>query len=111
MIAPCSGVIRKIYQTGNAISLSADSGTEILIQAGIGVKPEAHSLFCAAVNEGMLVQQGDLILKYDLQKLQESGEEATLLIVVTNPEQYFISCRTGIQVSSEEVIMKLERRS
>ena len=109
--APCSGVIRKIYQSGNAISLSADSGAEILLQAGICLNHESELLFYPAASEGMHIEQGDLLLQYDLQKVKETGAEPVLLLVITNPEQYFITCRTGIRVSSEKAIMKLERRS
>ena len=73
--APADGVILKIAESSHAVSLRCDSGVDLLIHVGMDTV-ERH------------VHSGQLLLKFDLQKIRADGYPLTTPVVVTNSDAF-----------------------
>lgn len=71
--APCDGVISEIAETKHAITVIAPSGQEVLIHVGIDTVKLDGKGFTVLVKTGDSVSVGDLILKADLDAIDEAG--------------------------------------
>ena len=86
--APFSGVISATFETKHAIGITADNGIELLIHAGIDTVKLQGLPYVQYVEKGKKVQQGDLLLEFDVNSIKESGYDPTTMIVVTNSDDY-----------------------
>ena len=71
--APADGVILKIAESSHAVSLRCDSGVDLLIHVGMDTVER---------------QSGQLLLKFDLQKIRADGYPLTTPVVVTNSDSF-----------------------
>ena len=76
--APADGVILKIAESSHAVSLRCDSGVDLLIHVGMDTQ----------VRAGEHVHSGQLLLKFDLQKIRADGYPLTTPVVVTNSDAF-----------------------
>lgn len=86
--APCSGIISVMYPTGHAVGIQSDSGAEILIHVGMDTVSLNGSAFRIKVKEGQRVEEGELLVEADLQKIRDAGLDITTPVIVTNMDEY-----------------------
>lgn len=88
IISPANAVIESVAKTGHAVSMTTDSGAEILIHVGVDtVELDGHG-FDTAVSVGEHVKMGDILIKADIDFIQKSGYDTVTPIIVTNIESY-----------------------
>ena len=85
--APVSGKICQIADTRHAIGIEA-ADMEILIHVGVDTVEMNGEGFKAMVKVGQIVKKGDLLLTMDLNRIEEAGHPATIIIVVTNSDDF-----------------------
>ncbi|RDX01207.1 beta-glucoside-specific PTS transporter subunit IIABC [Listeria kieliensis] len=85
--APFDGVVSMVFKTKHAIGLKSDNGTELLIHVGLDTVQLNGEYFETTVKEGDRVKTGDMLLTFNLAKLQEKGYDVTTPVVVTNSAQ------------------------
>lgn len=86
--APADGVILKIAESDHAINLRCDSGAELLIHVGMDTVERHGAGFTPQVHAGEHVRCGQLLLKFDLQKIRADGYPVTTPVVVTNSDAF-----------------------
>lgn len=86
--APADGVITTLFPTGHAVGLTTNDGAEILMHIGmdtVEMKGEGFEVF---VKQDDKVKKGDLLVKFDIEKIKEAGYLVVTPVVVTNSADY-----------------------
>ncbi|WP_138494933.1 beta-glucoside-specific PTS transporter subunit IIABC [Paenibacillus pinistramenti] len=86
--SPVNGIVTNVFPSKHAIGITSDSGAEILIHVGINTVKLKGEHFTAVVEQGARVSAGDLLLRFELEKIREAGFETITPVIVTNPDQY-----------------------
>lgn len=86
--APEDGIISATFDTLHAIGITTKQGIEILIHIGIDTVKLEGNCFHEVAKKGDTVKKGDLLLKFDLEKMKGAGIDPTTMIVVTNSSEY-----------------------
>ncbi|KNC08430.1 PTS beta-glucoside transporter subunit IIABC [Klebsiella sp. RIT-PI-d] len=97
--APFDGTVLSIFPTNHAIGLSSKSGVELLIHIGIDTVKLNGSGFKSYVKNGDTINQGDLLIEFDLEHIKSLGYDTTTVVVVVNSDNYI-----QVESSSESVI-------
>ncbi|WP_317854428.1 beta-glucoside-specific PTS transporter subunit IIABC [Chakrabartyella piscis] len=86
--APIDGKIINFFPTGHAIGILSNSGVEVLIHVGMDtVKLDGEGFF-PKVTQGATVKKGELLLEFDIAKIEESGFSLITPIIITNTDEY-----------------------
>lgn len=86
LYAPVAGTVEVVFHTHHAIAIKSDAGQEILLHVGINTVQLEGKYFYPQVKVGDRVKVGDLLLKFDLEKIQEEGYDPVIPVVITNME-------------------------
>ena len=73
---------------GHAIGISADNGAELLIHVGIDTVELNGKYFDTKVEEGERVEQGQLLMTFDIQGITSEGYQVITPVLVTNSDEY-----------------------
>lgn len=84
--SPVDGTVQLMYDTGHAVGLMSENGTEILIHIGIDTVDMNGTGFRAIAKNGQKVKCGDELVQVDLQKVKEAGKQTTVIVVITSGE-------------------------
>ena len=85
--APIDGKISQLADTLHAVGLEA-GGMEILIHVGVDTVDMNGDGFKSEVKPGQTVRKGNLLLTMDLAKIHEAGHPATVIMAVTNSDDF-----------------------
>ncbi len=85
--APADGVVSEVTDTSHALVITA-GGMDILIHAGIHTVNMQGEGFKTAVKLDHAVKKGDLILQMDLWKVRNSGYDSTVIVAVSNSDDF-----------------------
>ncbi|WP_066189935.1 beta-glucoside-specific PTS transporter subunit IIABC [Gracilibacillus timonensis] len=88
IVSPFNGTVSMIFPTKHAIGLKSERGVEMLIHVGIDTVSLDGKYFIGSVKEGDDIKQGQELLTFDVEKIQESGLDPTVLIVITNSTEF-----------------------
>jgi beta-glucoside PTS system EIICBA component len=86
--SPVTGVVTTLFPTGHAIGLTSNDQTEVLIHVGLDTVKLEGQYFTKHVKQGDKVEQGQLLVEFDLEKIKEAGYDTTTPIIITNSNQY-----------------------
>lgn len=103
--APIDGKISQLADTLHAVGIET-SGIEVLLHVGVDTVEMNGDGFRAAVKAGQSVRKGDLLLTVDLKKIHEAGHPATVIMAVTNSDDFSAVEETvsGMVKSGESVL-------
>lgn len=107
VLAPMDGEITQFFETGHAFSIK-NGDTEILVHVGMDTVELKGEGFAKIKKVGDTVKHGDVILKVDLQKIEENGKKIDTPIVVMDAENREIKKITGAATAGETVIMEVK---
>jgi PTS system D-glucosamine-specific IIC component len=85
LLSPVSGKVVHIYPTMHAIGLRTEEGLEVLLHIGIDTSQLPGKMFHAVVKEGDEVAVGQLLIRFDLQKIKKLAKSLATPMVITNP--------------------------
>jgi len=88
LIAPASGVIVNVFETGHAVSMLTDSGIELIFHIGIDTIKRNGQGFSAQVTPGQRVLVGDTLVEFDLEDITRAGFDPVVIMVITNSERF-----------------------
>lgn len=86
MVAPCDGVIGKIFDTNHAFSLETDTGIELFVHFGIDTVKLDGKGFTRIAQEGQKVKSGDEIMAFDLEFLTANAKSILTPVIISNME-------------------------
>jgi PTS system beta-glucosides-specific IIC component len=88
LYAPCDGEISTFFPTGHAVGITTDKGAEILMHVGMDTVQLNGDGFTPKKQQGDRVKKGDLLLEFDIAKIQAAGLEIATPVIVTNSDDY-----------------------
>ncbi|WP_248000372.1 beta-glucoside-specific PTS transporter subunit IIABC [Lactiplantibacillus plantarum] len=106
--APVDGTITAVYPTGHAIGITANSGAEILIHIGINTVQLNGQYFETMVKQNQVVKRGDLLTKFDVDKIKTAGYDTTVMVIITNTADYQMVKPTDATEASDNWILELQ---
>lgn len=88
LYSPCSGVVENVFDTSHAVNLVSDNGAEILLHIGIDTVKLGGKHFECVVSQGQRVDKGELLIKFDREKILGKGFDLTTPMVILNSEDF-----------------------
>ncbi|NPC91697.1 PTS transporter subunit EIIC [Bacillus sp. WMMC1349] len=110
LYAPVDGKIKMVFNTNHALGLETANGAEILFHIGINTVKLGGKHFESLVKVGDEVKAGDLLIKYDLDKIVEEGFDPTTVVVVTNHDQYTVEVTNLDNVGMDDALLLITAR-
>lgn len=108
IVSPCDGTVSVMFDTGHAVSLTADCGAEVLVHVGletVGLKGEGFTIH--AKNE-QKVKKGDLLIEVDLEVLKKAGLNPITPVLICNSDEYQkFETNIGHEVKAGDVVITL----
>lgn len=107
-LAPFSGEVTVMFDTGHAVSIKGDNGAEVIVHIGLDTVQLKGQHFTAHVKQGDRVQVGDLLITADLDQIRSAGYDVITPVIVCNtPDFPDMVCHTGIQVKAGDPVITL----
>ena len=88
LTSPADGVVTSVFVTKHAIGITSANGAEILIHIGIDTVQLEGKYFEALVHENDKVKKGDILIKFDTEKIKNEGYSLDTPIVISNSDEY-----------------------
>ena len=108
VVAPIDGKIGMVFGTKHAITMTSDSGIEILIHIGLDTVTLEGAPFTAHVEADQKVKAGDLMLEFDIEAIKAAGLDVTSPIVICNSDDYKeIKANAGQDVNTMDPVLTL----
>lgn len=107
IVSPVNGKIVNLFPTKHAIGILSDTGREILIHVGIDTVNLKGQGFETLVSENDIVEQGQPLLKVDLDYIKEHATSTITPIVFTNlaeGEKVVIEKQGQVNLKQEGII-------
>lgn len=86
VFAPVKGTVTTLFPTLHAIGITTENGVEILIHVGLDTVRLNGEHFKAFVNQGDLIEKGQLLVEFDKKAIEEKGYILTTPVIVTNTD-------------------------
>jgi len=86
LLSPVAGTIMHIYPTMHALGILTDEGLEVLLHIGIDTASIPGKCFSAVVKEGDRVEPGQLLVKFNLNKVKKFASSLATPMIITNPD-------------------------
>lgn len=107
--APFNGKVVGLLDSHHAVGMESEDGVEILIHVGMDTVKLNGEGFTIHVEEGQQVKAGQLLLEFDMDKIQAAGYEVTTPVIVTNSDEFSeIVTVTNKEVSHGEKLLKVK---
>jgi glucose-specific phosphotransferase system IIA component len=87
LVAPVSGKIMHVYPTMHALGILTEEGLEVLLHIGIDTARITGKCFTALVKEGDQIEAGQLLVKFDLNKVKKFSKSLATPMIITNPDR------------------------
>lgn len=84
--SPCAGTVSILANCRHGIAIKNPAGYQVLIHIGIDTVDMDGDGFKAFKEVGDVVESGDLLLEFDLEKIKKAGKNIQSPVVITNPE-------------------------
>ncbi|TDF96552.1 glucose PTS transporter subunit IIA [Paenibacillus piri] len=114
LVAPIAGKIIILYPTLHAIGIQTEEGLEVLLHIGIDTAQLQGKWFTAFVKEGDTVEAGQLLVRFNLQKVKKNCTSLATPMIITNVDKVkswsfapYKSVKKG-QASVMSVVLKTE---
>jgi glucose PTS system EIICBA or EIICB component len=109
VVSPVNGKVVTVFPTKHAIGIAADNGTEILIHIGIDTVNLKGEGFTSKIEQGDLVEQGQLLMEVDLDYVEKNAKSIVTPIVFTNlaKDQAVAIKTSGIVNSKDKNIIEI----
>lgn len=108
VVAPANGEVTCVFPTKHAFGIKTDDGIEILIHIGINTVELEGKYFDLKVNQGDKITVGQPLVEVDFDKVKEEGYDPTIIMVVTNTQDYLDVIPTSKEnITNEDECIKV----
>lgn len=105
--SPCAGEVTIVANGKHGITIKNADGYQVLIHIGIDTVEMEGEGFTSYKKVGDHVEVGDLLLEFDLDKIEASGRNIQSPLVITNPSIKKLDFIRKGKVEVGDVIFKL----
>lgn len=88
VLSPVEGTVTVAFPTKHAYGIKTKTGVEILIHIGVDTVNLDGKYFESFIEQGQEVEKGDVLAKYQADKVKEAGFDPVIIAVVTNSHDY-----------------------
>ena len=88
VVAPYDGEISSVAESKHAIGITGAGDMELLIHVGVDTVAMNGDGFTPLVSEGDQVKAGQVILRFDRGKIKAAGHPETVVVLLTNSDDY-----------------------
>lgn len=110
--APFTGDIMQVADTYHALGVDGDNGAQVVLHVGMDTAEMHGEGFHCHVRGGQPVQQGEVLLEADFDKIRATGHSDVVVVAVLNSND-FASAELilGGPVAAGEGLIRLRRRA
>lgn len=87
VVAPVAGTVIHVYPSKHAIGIRTDDGLDVLLHIGIDTAHLQGKWFESKVQAGDRVEQGELLIQFNLKKVAQHAKSLATPLLITNPER------------------------
>lgn len=106
--APFSGVVSALFPTKHAIGLTSDNGLEVLIHVGMNTVQLGGKYFESLVSVGDRVKAEQILLYFDIEKIEKEGYSLVTPVIITNTNRYASINKLGL--TGGNILLEVEER-
>ncbi|MBR5301751.1 MAG: PTS glucose transporter subunit IIA [Clostridia bacterium] len=110
VVAPCDATVDMMFETGHAVSLTTESGVEMLIHVGldtVNLQGKHYTVHCQA---GDKVKKGQLLIEFDKDAIAAEGYDTITPVVVCNSDDFgTFETVVGKVVAEGDAVIKLAK--
>ena len=111
LYAPADGNIAAVFDTGHAIGMVTDQGTEVLLHIGINTVEMKGRGFHVLTAMGQSVKRGDVLVEFDIDEIKRAGYDTTTLLLITNSGEFEnIEIASSGHVSPKDYLINVRRK-
>ena len=88
VVAPYDGEVSSVAESKHAIGITGAGDMELLIHVGVDTVAMNGEGFTPLVSEGDQVKAGQVILRFDREKIKAAGHPDTVVVLLTNSDDY-----------------------
>ncbi len=106
--APVDGKISMLAETGHAVGITSDDGTELLIHIGLDTVELEGKPFDIKAENNAYVKRGDLLIEFNIDEIKAAGKEIQSPVIITNTDDKTITSLKLGQINHGEDLLKIE---
>ena len=106
--APVDGKISMLAETGHAVGITSDNGTELLIHIGLDTVELEGKPFDIKTENNANVKRGDLLIEFNIEEIKSAGKEIQSPVIITNTDDKTITSLKLGQINHGEDLLKIE---
>lgn len=88
VVSPVNGKVETMFDTGHAVSILSDEGTEVLVHVGLDTIKLKGQFYQPHVKSGDRVKRGDLLIEFDIAGITGAGYDVITPVVICNSDAY-----------------------
>ncbi|HHW7570353.1 TPA: beta-glucoside-specific PTS transporter subunit IIABC [Mannheimia haemolytica] len=106
--SPVKGTVSSVFATKHAINIVSDEGMEILIHIGIDTVRLGGEYFEVFVKENDHIEAGQLLSRFDIEKISAAGYSLMTSIIIANSDDYLdVIASSNSQIRHGEQLIKV----
>ena len=106
--APCDATVDMMFDTGHAVSMTTESGIEILVHVGLETVGLEGKPFTVHVQNGDKVKKGQLLIEADLEAIKAAGLPTITPVLICNTDDYpTFKTHVGPAVANADLVIEL----
>ena len=110
VVSPVDGKVELMFDTGHAVSLCSEDGTEVLVHVGLDTVKLAGMHYKVHKKNGDAVKKGDLLIGFDLDAIRAEGYDPITPVVICNTDAYSsVQAHTGMTVGAQDTLLTLKK--
>jgi PTS system glucose-specific IIA component len=105
-VAPCDGIVNKIFPTNHAFSIRSGK-VEVMVHIGLDTVNLKGEGFKRLIEEGVTVKAGEAVIKVDLPYLKKYAKDTITPIVILEGSDNGVTPHFG-SVKTNDIIMEVK---
>ncbi len=107
VVAPLDGIVEMCSDTSHAVGIRSGA-VSLLLHVGIDTVKLNGMGFKAMIKEGDYICKGKPLIRFDPTELEKKGYDPTVLLLVTEPTENVLICKTDSHVNKGETILTVQ---
>ncbi|MEG0272203.1 MAG: PTS glucose transporter subunit IIA [Hydrogenoanaerobacterium sp.] len=110
IVSPVDGTVQLMFDTGHAVSILSDAGTEVLVHVGLDTVKLEGKHYTIHTKSGAAVKAGDLLMECDMKAIAADGYDTITPVIICNSTDYkTVECVAGKSVKELDNIITLAK--